>query len=123
MRTDRIVLIIMLLACAALGLVYLAIGLERSDQLASAIGGITGVAGLGVTLWLWLLERLRRPQSQPQPSTEGPPPPGTEGSRYNILIGRGQGVMIGDNGVQYNGPVPPHGEADLARHRRDNQGR
>jgi hypothetical protein len=107
MRTGRTILVITALAIAALGIAFFAVGLERADQIASTIGGLTGVAGLGLSVWLWRTTPTANPAAVPGPEPEAPPnqpalPPG-------VNVHDSYGVQIGTNNTQHNAFPPRDG--------------
>ncbi|MEV6704971.1 hypothetical protein [Micromonospora wenchangensis] len=93
MKSHRWVLPVTGLLVIVLGVVFLALGLSRADQLASTIGAITGVIGLGLTVVTWLGQRQASPQTVSATRPDRPP---------NIVINDGKGFQIGDHNTQNN---------------------
>jgi hypothetical protein len=68
MRT-RAVLVGTGVVVAALGVVFLAVGLGTADQVASAVGALAGVAGLGFAIASWANGRGGGPAPGPSRTT------------------------------------------------------
>jgi uncharacterized membrane protein YebE (DUF533 family) len=111
MSARRWVSIVTGLIVAGLGGVFVFVGLETADKLASSIGAIASVAGLGITLYLSLAHRPRQ-SSRPTDPTDPQPPsaagPGDEADTSppahrhpEVKINHAQGVLIGDHNEQH----------------------
>jgi hypothetical protein len=97
MRT-RAVLVGTGVAVAALGAVFLAVGLGTADQVASTVGALAGVAGLGFSVLSWA--NGRNGPSTPGPSAPGPSTPGP--SRRGEPRMTVQGGQFGNRNHQEN---------------------
>jgi hypothetical protein len=81
------------LAVAGLGLVFAGIGLDRADQLASVIGALAAIAGLGLSLAFWLAGRAHVRSAAPDAQGSG---------RFTVDARRAKGVQIGEGNSQTN---------------------
>ena len=114
MRAHRWVSIATGVIVAGLGGVFVLVGLETADRLASTVGAIAGLAGLGLTLQLSLTQRpTRRSGTSQLPDTPDPQQPGTadpsqsgDGPRARrdttLRINTVHGAQFGDRNTQDN---------------------
>ncbi|MEH1028561.1 hypothetical protein V6W11_12540 [Micromonospora profundi] len=107
MRTVRIVLLVTGLLIAGLGATFIIIGLDKADKLASTVGGLASVAGVGLSLWIWLTGSLGETRNAINANVEHKPGQGERagmpGTTYHVQIERGRHIQIGDNNIQNNG--------------------
>ena len=103
------------LVVAGLGGVFVLVGLETADKLASTVGAIASVAGLGLTLYLSLAQRPGH-QSDPSRQTDtadsqrsGTTDAGDEADTRpparrhpTVQIDHVQGAQFGDHNTQHN---------------------
>jgi hypothetical protein len=91
------VLAVVLLAGAALvalGLIFVAVGLEEASEIASVIGAFVGLIGLGLSAYGIAL--ARRPQSADRTGVAGQAVSDSNIGGYNIQIGKARDVNIRD---------------------------
>ncbi len=107
MRT-RTVLIGTAAAIAVLAVVFLVVGLSTADQLASTVGALAGVGGLGLALVSTARERAARRQAagdrrvgEPAAPAPGPGQDAAPGG-VHIVARNVFGVVIGHRGRQNN---------------------
>lgn len=77
----------------ALGVVFVVLGLDRADQLASVVGVFVGLAGLGVSVYGVVL--ARRTGSPDPPSSAAAPAPAAGGE--TIIATGERSVAVRDN--------------------------
>jgi hypothetical protein len=94
-RTVLTVLTVTGVAVAALGTVFIVVGLENADRIASTVGALAGIAGLGLSALSWS-NRPERPAAEPPQQT----PPAAP--KYQINARRVQGAQFGDGTRQEN---------------------
>ncbi|WP_144127732.1 RIP homotypic interaction motif-containing protein [Catellatospora sichuanensis] len=100
MRTSRAVPVVTGIVVAALGVTFLFIGLEQADRLASVVGAVAGVTGLGFSIWT-ATRSTARPTAEP--GSGAPGDPATSGG-LTINARNMRGVQIGGyRPVQHNG--------------------
>jgi ABC-type antimicrobial peptide transport system permease subunit len=80
MTGRRTVLVIIGLLIAAASVTFVIIGLDKADKVASVVGVLVGLAGLGVSIWAY-------PKS---------------GSLPNVQVIDSMGVEVGNNNDQTN---------------------
>jgi hypothetical protein len=80
----RTVLIVTAAAVGVLGAVFLVVGLSTADQVASTVGALAGVAGLGFSIATWARDRRSAPPPTAPPS--------------QVI----QGGQFGDDNIQNN---------------------
>lgn len=118
MPTRRWVSIATALTVAGLGTVFVLVGLEDADQLASTVGAMATVIGLGLTLYLSLGQTPSRRAARPDPpsfaiaqqtnsevATAGPENEGHDASadrHATLVIHKVQGLQIGKGNIQKN---------------------
>ncbi|HEX2416719.1 MAG TPA: hypothetical protein VHJ83_01160 [Micromonosporaceae bacterium] len=115
MRAHRWVSIATGVIVAGLGGVFVLVGLETADRLASTVGAIAGLAGLGFTLHLSLTQRPTRQSGTSQrPDTPDPQQPGTADPSHEsddgpparrdttVRINTVHGAQFGDRNTQDN---------------------
>jgi hypothetical protein len=84
MTGRRALLIVAGLLIVGVGAVFLVIGLDKADKVASVIGALVGLAGLGLSVWMYLKSSLY----------------GTGASKWrNVHVADSTMVHIGDGGT------------------------
>jgi hypothetical protein len=94
-RTVLTVLTLTGVAVAVLGTVFIVVGLENADRIASTVGALAGIAGLGLSALSWT-NRPERPAAEPAQQTP------SEGPKYQINARRIQGAQFGDGHQENN---------------------
>jgi hypothetical protein len=109
---ERVVLVATGVVITVTGAVFVLVGLENADRIASTVGALAGIAGLGLSVLSWT---ARRPGPGPAPTA----PPSGHG--VQITAKRIDGLQTGDHSHQEN---TFHSGRPLFRRRRgDRQGR
>jgi hypothetical protein len=78
----RLILIVTAAVTTAVGVLFLVVGLDVGDKLASIVGAVAAVSGLGLTIH--------------QASVRRNPPPEQQRAKYVVSVTHSSGVTIGD---------------------------